>query len=221
MGSMALLMVVYLAFAGDGLFSRVGDKPWIEPIRPILEILEGAVAFASSYIDLGGATGSLAAISVAGCLLGTILAGPQRIEEHGSRLRWAAGFAGGLFVGGLLCDSFAGINKIAATPTWCLLCASLTCLAWIGVYQLMDVRGVTRWSVIARPAGANPLIAYLLHPILVGCLSLTGLGGYLLADTSSSNPGLGVVGSVVDGPDRQGGVESSNLSCPAITNVDC
>lgn len=196
MGSMSMLFVLYLAFAGDGLFARVNDKAWLQPLRPAVDAVQSLVQFAAQYIDLGGATGSLAAISVAGCMLGTVLIGRQALDDHRSRLRWAIGFALGLFLAGLLFDSFAGINKNAATPTWCLWCASLTCLLWAIVYRVMDVGGVTRWSVISSPAGANPLIAYLLHPILLGCLSTIGMSPYLLTYKSSSNAWVVIAGSL-------------------------
>lgn len=197
MGATAMLVLVYFAFNGGGLFVRVNDKSWLQPILPAIEFARSGIDFLSQYIDIGGATGSLAAVSVAGCLLGSILIGPQQIEDHPSRLRWSLAFAFGLFLGGLLCDPLAGINKIAGTPTWGLWSASLTCLVWAVVYLIMDVRGVTRWSVVARPAGANPLIAYLLHPVLIGCLSLTGLSSTLLAYKSSQNVGVVVAGSVI------------------------
>jgi predicted acyltransferase len=197
MGATAMLVLVYFAFNGGGLFVRVNDKSWLQPILPAIEFARSGIDFLSQYIDIGGATGSLAAVSVAGCLLGSILIGPQQIEDHPSRLRWSLAFAFGLFLGGLLCDPLAGINKIAGTPTWGLWSASLTCLVWAVVYLIMDVRGVTRWSVVARPAGANPLIAYLLHPVLIGCLSLMGLSSTLLAYKSSQNVGVVVAGSVI------------------------
>ena len=196
MGAMALLFAVYLAFSGDGLFSRVEDKVWLQPVRPLLDGLQSLVQFMAAYIDLGGALGSLAAISVAGCLLGTILAGPQQLNDHSSRMRWAIGFAMGLFVAGLFSDTFAGINKIAATPTWCLWCASLTCVIWTVIYRLMDVAGVTRWSIIVQLAGANPLIAYLLHPVLIGCISLCGLWEVLLGYKSSPNAWIVMIGTL-------------------------
>jgi len=196
MGTMAILFVVRLSFAGQGLFSRIDDKAWLEPVRPLLTLLQQSVEFVGGYIDLGGATGSLAAISVAGSLLGTILIGPQKLPDHRTRIRWALMFAFGLFVGGLIFDSFAGINKISATPTWCLWCASLTCLVWTAVYRVMDVAGWTWWAAVARPAGANPLIAYLLHPIVVGSISVLGYSGDLLAYKSSSEVWLVLCGSV-------------------------
>ena len=63
-------------------------------------------------------------------------------------------------------DPQFGVNKIQATPTWCLLCASLTGLTWAAIYWIMDVRGHQAWSMIVRPAGANPLMAYILHPMV-------------------------------------------------------
>ena len=39
----------------------------------------------------------------------------------------------------------------------------------------MDVRGHRAWSGAIRPAGANPLLAYLLHPLLYLMAGLTGL----------------------------------------------
>ena len=60
----------------------------------------------------------------------------------------------------------------------------------------MDVRGWTRWSIIVRPAGANPLIAYLLHPILIWTLMVTGLGAMVRGYTDSDNAWIAVGGSV-------------------------
>jgi len=72
-------------------------------------------------------------------------------------------------------DPLFGINKIQATPTWCLLCASLTGLTWVAIYWIMDAHGHQAWSVIVRPAGANPLMAYILHPLVFLIAGLAGL----------------------------------------------
>ena len=97
------------------------------------------------------------------------------MADHRGRIRWALTFVIGLFLAGLVTDTFEGINKIAATPTWCLWCAALACALWIILYQVMDVAGFRTWAIVVRPAGANPLIAYFLHPIITG---LVGLAGY-------------------------------------------
>lgn len=195
MGAMALLLVNYLALNNGGFFTRIADKTWLAPVQPLLHLLESCVAFALNFLDIRTATGSLAAIVVAGSLLGTTLSGPQKLNEHSARIRWAAMFVLGLFVAGLLFDNFAGVNKIAATPTWCLWCAALTCAVWAIVYWVIDVRGVVRWSIIAQPAGANPLIAYLLHPILVFLISICGLSDELFSYKSSAEEWVVIIGS--------------------------
>jgi predicted acyltransferase len=133
---------------------------------------------------------------MAGCLLGTILLPRAGITRHADRIRWALMFAAGLFLAGLVTDTFAGINKIAATPTWCLWSAALMTITWTGLYVIMDVGGFRAWSIIVRPAGANPLIAYLLHPILLWCLYLSGLA-MLLRYKALDSPSWCMLGSLV------------------------
>jgi hypothetical protein len=55
------------------------------------------------------------------------------------------------------------------------LCSSLTTLTWAALYWIMDVRGSGAWSVVVRPAGANPLMAYILHPFVFTVASFIGL----------------------------------------------
>lgn len=197
MAAMALLLVNYLALSQGGFFTHVDSKGWLAPLRPLINMMERVLNFAGSYVDLRSGPGSLAAITVAGSLLGTTLIGPNKLVDAKSRLRWAAMFAFGLFLAGLAFDNFAGINKISATPTWSLWCAAITCATWAVVYRLMDVGGWTKWSIVVQPAGANPLIAYLLHPVLIAAVSLIGLGGPLLAYKNSSSAAVVMLGSLV------------------------
>ena len=196
MGAMSLLMALHLAMNHDGLFSRVEKKAWLGPARPAVEALKVGFDGVNRYVGLGDATGSLAAIVMAGCLLGNVLRGDSGVATHRARLGWAACFTLGLFAAGLVTDTFEGINKIAATPTWCFDSAALACLSWMVLYVLMDVAGYSGFSILIRPAGANPLVAYFLHPITVGTVALSGLGGTLLGYRSSPNPMVVVAGSL-------------------------
>ncbi len=117
---------------------------------------------------------------MAGCLLGSILRRDSDVATDRERLSWAWTFTLGLVLAGLVTDTFEGINKNAATPTWCFWSSALTCITWILLYRLIDVAGQRGWSILVRPAGANPLVAYFLHPIVVESLSMGGLGATVL-----------------------------------------
>jgi predicted acyltransferase len=196
MGGLASLILLHLAMQRGGLFSRLDTKPWLGLAAEFLKLLANGVAAINEYVGVADATGSLAAITMAGCLLGSILRGDSEIASHRDRLRWASVFTVGLFIGGFLTDTFEGINKIGATPTWCLWSAALACTVWILLYQVMDVAGYRKWSLIVRPAGSNPLVAYFLHPITVSVVGLAGFGSQLLGYHESQNPNIVVAGSI-------------------------
>jgi predicted acyltransferase len=195
-GATGVLILLHLAMRRGGLFVHMESKTWLEPIRPLLARLESAVDVIGAYVNLGEATGSLAAIVMAGCLLGSILRRDSDVKSHRDRSRWALTFALGLFLAGFVTDSFEGINKIAATPTWCLWSAGLAVLLWLALYLVIDAGGWRAWTIVVRPAGANPLIAYFLHPIVVTGLSLGGPWGSVLSYKDSAAPVAVVAGSL-------------------------
>lgn len=195
MGALALLMALHLAIH-RGLFGRVVDKAWLPSwATDVLTALAGGIDEVGRYVSLRDATGSLAAVTMAGCLLGSILRRDSDVSTHRGRIAWALTFAAGLLLAGAVTDTFEGINKIAATPTWCLWCAGLTCLAWVGLYLALDVSGLRGWALPFRAAGANALVAYFLHPIVLGVITGAGYGGTVLAYRDSLEPWVVVGGS--------------------------
>ncbi len=195
MGAMALLMTIHVVMQRGGLLSHLDSKSWLGVMKPVLESLRHGIETLGNYISVADATGSLAAITMAGCLLGSILTRGSDVQSHRERLSWAASFAIGLLIAGLITDSFEGINKIAATPTWCFFSAGIAISVWILLYLLIDVAGIRAWTIIISPAGANPLIAYFLHPILAESVAIIGLGGIVLGYKDSSDPSIAVAGS--------------------------
>jgi len=173
-GATAMLALLYVA-QQKGLFSRVDSRAWLAWATPWIQQVEGVFNWVSSHVSIGESLGSLASISMAGCCLGSIVASGSDMQTHRERLRWTIGFGLWLAAAALLFDPLFGINKIRATPTWCFTCAFLMAVTWAVLYWLMDVHGVRAWGVIVRPAGINPLLAYILHPMLFLIAGIAGV----------------------------------------------
>jgi len=173
-GATAMLAMLYVA-EHKGLFSRVDSRDWLAWATPWIRQVESVFDWVNSHVSVGESLGSLASISMAGCCLGSIIAPGSDMRTHGERLRWTFGFGLWLVAVALLFDPLFGINKIRATPTWCFTCALLTAVTWAMLYWLMDVRRYRAWSVVVRPAGVNPLLAYVLHPMLFLIAGITGI----------------------------------------------
>ena len=164
-GATALLILLSVS-ASSPYGARLASRSWLDGIRPLLDIFQAALAWLNQHVSIGSDLGALAAITTAGCCLGTLLTPRSELQSHRERLRWGTVFAAGLFTAALLLDAPYGINKIHATPTWCLLCAAITAAAWVLLYWRIDVHQHHALAGIVGPAGANPLLAYLLHPLL-------------------------------------------------------
>ena len=192
-GATGWLVLLFVAARSD-LPAQLASRSWLEWAAPALAALEASFGWVNGHVSIGGDLGSLAAITMAGCCLGSILADGSELRQPAQRLRWALAFAAGLFLVGVLLDAPYGINKIRATPSWCLFCAAITTAAWAFLYWLMDMRGHRGWSRLFQPAGANPLLAYLLHPFLY---LLVGLAGERALATAFSYHGLPAVAAVL------------------------
>lgn len=164
-GATALLVLLSVA-ASSSYGTRLASRSWLDAVRPILNTVQTFLGWLDGHVSIGSNLGALAAIATAGCCLGTLLTSRSELQTHRERLRWGAGFAVGLLIAALLLDAPFGISKIQATPAWCLLCAGLAAGAWLLLYWLIDVHQRGKLVRIVGPAGANPLLAYLLHPLL-------------------------------------------------------
>jgi heparan-alpha-glucosaminide N-acetyltransferase len=172
-GATGGLVLLYVA-AEANLPAQLASRLWLAWAMPALTVLEMGFGWVNSQVGIGGTLGSLASITVAGCCLGSVLADNSEFRQPAQRARWALAFALGLFLVGVLLDAPYGINKIRATPSWCLFCAAITSAAWGFLCWLMDSRGHRGWSRVFSPAGANPLLAYLLHPFVGFLVALAG-----------------------------------------------
>ncbi len=77
--------------------------------------------------------------------------------------------------GGYLLEPLYGINKNQATPAWCLYSAAMCTGLFALLHVVVDVGGCVRWAAWLRPAGVNPLLAYILPDMVFAALGLAGV----------------------------------------------
>jgi heparan-alpha-glucosaminide N-acetyltransferase len=181
LGCVALLMCLYPADKA-GLF----DDFWLH-----------------KYVGIGGALGSQAAITVGGMLLATILGTPDTTTLS-SRTRFTLLYIAGFAAAALLLHGLYGINKNAATPSWCLWACAITAALWLIFHLLFDSR---LGGALAKPlafAGGNVLLAYLISEMLPSTIELfhwddwyAGLAQPDLFHAVARSAGCGVVVLVV------------------------
>jgi predicted acyltransferase len=153
----------------------------------------------SRYVGIGTTLGSLAGIALSGVLLASMLIATNGAGV-GARLRFTLLFIGGFAAAALLVNGLYGIDKNAATPSWCLWACAITAALWLFFYFLTDGR---RKTSLGRPfaiAGQNVLLAYLISEGMGSFLDLlhwgdwyAHLSGVNLALACARSAGCGVV----------------------------
>ncbi len=164
----------------------------------------------SRIVGLGETIGSQGAITVMGILLASILLRP----ECGAiaRARFALLFVAGCAAAALLLNGLYGINKNAATPSWCFWACAITGLLWLIFHLISDANPPPIAARVLAIAGANVLLAYLLSEMLPSVLDLARLGDWYgslgatsLAGSIARSAGCGVfVLAVATGLNRLG-----------------
>jgi predicted acyltransferase len=152
----SLVFVALLAFlTALNIAGLTGALASLNPLHPLF--------------PAGTLLGALPSITVAGAIAGLIL------ESTSGRIRRLLVLAALLTIAGVLLREPWGVSKHASTPAWCLLCAGICCALYAGVHWLVDVKGCSRWANFARPAGRQPLLAYILPHIFYSLLAVLGI----------------------------------------------
>jgi hypothetical protein len=105
--------------------------------------------------------GELPGIAMAGVVASTIFLDSSLARSFKAKALWALGYAAILLGAGWILLPF-GVQKNAATPSWCLFCSGIGVLLFLALYWLADVRRITGWATLLKPAGSNTLLTYLL-----------------------------------------------------------
>ena len=185
LGGVALLYCLYLA-------EEAGRAAWLVALPPSFRV--------------GRIMASHSAVALSGTLLGVLLLRHREEGAPARRLVWTAlGYAAGLAAAGLLLHELHGlhpafsINKVLATPAWCLLSSAATTAFWVAIFVLIDVNGWRRWPKALFIAGENALLCYLMAPFLLSLFALSAplFGGTNLYYKLGENTAIGFVRSAV------------------------
>ena len=152
----------------------------------------------NKIVGIGEDLGSLASISTAGVLLGTLLLTPDT-GTTAARSKFTLLFIAGFAAAAMLVTPLWGISKNNATPAWCLWSSAITAALWLGFYFVADVWQI-KW--VSRPlaiAGENVLLAYILSEMMESVFDVIGLGDWYgdlagphLANAIARSVGCGV-----------------------------
>jgi heparan-alpha-glucosaminide N-acetyltransferase len=162
--------VVYIAFRRN-LAAVIGIIPLLYCIYVAHAVGFFSGWWISGFVAVGPMLGSHAAVVVSGMALGMVLAPGSRVQGHTGRLRWAILYALALATSAHLLHAARDVhpmfivNKILATPPWCLWSSAITVAAWAVLYRQIDMERPGRWASFLEAAGQNPLTAYVLAPI--------------------------------------------------------
>ena len=129
--------------------------------------------------------GELPSIAMAGIVASTIFLDSKLAQTFQQKAFWALGYAAVLLGAGWLLSPF-GISKLGATPSWCLYCSGISVLLFLALYWLADVRHITGWATILKPAGSNTLLTYLLPDLFYFAMEAL----YITTQWNSGWPGV-------------------------------
>jgi heparan-alpha-glucosaminide N-acetyltransferase len=129
----------------------------------------------TNYVGVGEVFGTLAAIVMAGVLVGNGFVGHPPARSAPRQLRFIFIWGVGLYLAGLLLRPLhGGISKIHGTTSYALVTASVSCLLYLAFYYLVDLKRFKRQAWFLMTMGANALLAYVLPDIVSDLSEVAG-----------------------------------------------
>jgi heparan-alpha-glucosaminide N-acetyltransferase len=125
------------------------------------------------FISLGSMVGAHAAMATTGVLFSILFF--DRAKTLSDKIKITSIVTILFFLAGYFLRPLYGISKIYATPTWVLYSSAICCLLFLFLYWLIDIKNISRWSNFLKPAGTNPLLAYILPSIVYAVITLFGI----------------------------------------------
>lgn len=170
--------IAAIFFLAVNIMDASGLLGFLDPVRPVLGII---------------IQGNVPLIVLTGMLAGALIrkmreAGHERILMTLVTLGFLS-----LAIGFILRNWFI-ISKIMATPSWGMICSGISFLVFALIYWLADVRGLTKWAAVVRPAGKYSLTTYLAPDILYHAIWMSAIP--VLMYKQSSEPLIVITGSI-------------------------
>jgi heparan-alpha-glucosaminide N-acetyltransferase len=177
-----------LGFIGYTYFAvailYIPTRRWIwAPAALFVAVMAFNALTAARWITFTGAlpyyvwpfsNGAMAGIMLAGIVMSVIFLGSHRYRTLSQKTLLGLSFGILSFIAGWILTPL-GISKIRATPTWSLYSIGAAVLLFTALYWICDVKAMTRWAVIVRPAGSNTLTTYLLPDFWYYILTAAGI----------------------------------------------
>ncbi|MCB9601611.1 MAG: DUF5009 domain-containing protein [Sandaracinus sp.] len=166
---------------------------WPADLGPFAFVGELVLAI-DAHVSFAFVLGPKLALALAGAALGSSFVRGRSEDSEVVRSAVVVALVTGLL--GLALHPLWGVSKTGSTPSWALYSASLTSLVFAGIHHAL-ARGRLGWLEAAlAPAGASPLTAYLLHPLVRGALGLIpGLGVLQAYKGAQASPFVAVLGA--------------------------
>ncbi len=141
------------------------------------------------WISGQGGNAAHSSIVLCGMVVSLVFFEERKSISVNTRFVQAFIFAFLLFAAGYFLRPYFQISKIYATPTWCLYSAAFCTFLFIFLYWLIDINKIQEWTAFFKPAGANPLLTYIIPDIIYYLTALLGIS--LFPDSLSYGlPGL-------------------------------
>jgi heparan-alpha-glucosaminide N-acetyltransferase len=171
--------VVALAFfLVLNILSKLDLLNSLNPVKPILGvIIEGNVPF----------------IVISGLL--TTLIMKRLSPEYRKTIVTLVAFGILCIAAGIILRKWFIISKIKATPSWGFICNGISLILFAFLYWIIDIRKITKWTFLLKPAGENSLTTYIAPGFIYYLIWSTGIP--ILYYKQSSVPLVVIAGSIL------------------------
>jgi predicted acyltransferase len=138
------------------------------------------LVFNKSFLLIGPHLAGHAVITTLGIILSLIFMEGGYLSSYSEKIKKSFIFAAVLFIAGFLLTPLYGISKIYTTPAFSLYSSAMCVLLFCIIYWMADIKKIKKWATIFKPAGSNPLLAYILPSIVYSIISILGLSSYTI-----------------------------------------